>query len=143
MMSLLMGFLCCHYNQVSDFVHCFVVSRGTVTLYELEVEICKNEGVDKFENLMLGPFLRHPVVTRYFSLPSDRQKPVKIVTEDVITFLGEILDEPNRSVVMLDELLAYIAKKKKVDRAEKLGVHIKDLGCVWMPLILFSLVITI
>ncbi|KAJ4778054.1 hypothetical protein LUZ62_062311 [Rhynchospora pubera] len=117
-------------GRVSDFVHCFVMTRGIVTLYELEVEICKNEGVNQFENLMLGPFLRHPVVTRYFSLPPDRQMPVKITTGDVITFLGDILNEPNRSVVMLDELLTYIAKKKKVDRAEKLGVHIKDLGAI-------------
>jgi hypothetical protein len=109
-----------------------VATRGIVTLYELEVEICKNEGVGQFENLRLGPFIRHPIITRYFSLPLDRQKPVKIVTEDVITSLGEILDKPNRSVVMLDELLTYIAKKKKVDRAEKLGIRIKDLGCVWI-----------
>lgn len=114
------------------------MTRGIVTLYELDVEICKNEGVDQFENLMLGPFLRHPAVTRYFFLPPDCQKPVKIITEKVITYLGEILDEPNRChPVMLDELLTYIAKKKKVDRVEKLGVRIKDLGCVQMLIVLF------
>lgn len=73
--------------QVNAFVHCFVGVQRITSLYDLEVAICKNEGVDDFEELGLGPFLRHPLVIHYFSLRSDVTQVYKITTEEIIQLL--------------------------------------------------------
>ncbi|KAK9933157.1 hypothetical protein M0R45_020362 [Rubus argutus] len=49
-------------GKINAFIHCFVGVRRITSLYDLEVAICKNEGIELFEELGLGPLLRNPLV---------------------------------------------------------------------------------
>jgi hypothetical protein len=97
-------------------------------LYDLEVAICKNEGVDEFEKLELGPLLRHPLVLHYFSLKSDVTQVFKITTEEVFPLLRDFMYKCKNKEIKLDEFLDFIVKKTSVESKEKLGLRIHSLG---------------
>lgn len=108
-------------------------------MYDLEVAICKNEAIGKFEELELGPFLQHPLVQHYFSVSSDTTEVFKINSEEIITLLSKFIDKCKNKVykVEVDEFLDFISKKRSVSGKEKLGIRIQSLGYVLNFLYLF------
>lgn len=100
-------------------------------MYDLERAICKNEGIERFEELELGPFLRYPLVMHYFSLNSDMTEVFEITSEEIVCHLAEfIAKRKRRGHFDIGELLSFIAEEKSVSGVEKLGVRIRNLGCV-------------
>ncbi|XP_050285650.1 protein NO VEIN-LIKE-like [Quercus robur] len=142
-------------GKINAFIHCFVGVQRVTTLYDLEVAICKNEGVDNFEKLELGPLLRHPLVLHYFSLKSDATEVFKITGEEVFCFLWKYIhgkkkkkSQNNESVeveesldgkkkrkknkyinnIQVDKFLNFIAKRRSVASKEELCIRIQNLG---------------
>nr|XP_023928559.1 uncharacterized protein LOC112039884 [Quercus suber] len=142
-------------GKINAFIHCFVGVQRVTTLYDLEVAICKNEGVDNFEKLELGPLLRHPLVLHYFSLKSDATEVIKITGEEVFCFLWKFMhrkrkkkSQNNESVeveesldgkkkkkknkyinnIQVDEFLNFIAKRRSVASKEELCIRVQNLG---------------
>ncbi|XP_050899985.1 protein NO VEIN isoform X1 [Lathyrus oleraceus] len=116
-------------GKVNAFIHCFVGVRRITSLYDLEVSICNNEGVGSFEELGLGPFLRHPLVIHYFSIRSDVTEVFKITSEEIIQFLSKFLDVSKaKAVIGVEDFLEFIATKRSVERRELLGIRIQNLG---------------
>lgn len=105
--------------------------RRITSLYDLQVAICKNEGVEKFEELELGPLLQHPLVLHYFSMNSD--KVFKITSAEIISYLCEFLDAFPEKDVKVEEFLDFIARKRSVSSKEKLMVRVQSLGYVMVP----------
>ncbi|XP_059632151.1 protein NO VEIN isoform X2 [Cornus florida] len=103
-------------------------AKRITSLYELEVAICKSEGVKQFEELELGPLVRHPLVVHYFSLSSDVTEPFKITSKAIVSFLLEFLDTHEGEEIDVEEFLDFIAKKRSVMSREKLCVRIQSLG---------------
>ncbi|KAJ1293140.1 hypothetical protein BS78_01G045100 [Paspalum vaginatum] len=114
-------------GKVNAFIHCYVAARKIVTAYDLEVEICKNEGVERFEELGLGPFLQHPLVAHYFSVPADLSMAPKLCSEEIINALLKCVDNSKKKMTV-EDFLDYLAKQKSVSGKEKLGVRIQSLG---------------
>lgn len=98
-----------------------------MTLHDLEMAICRNEFVDSFEDLELGPLLQHPLVLLYFPSISSSTSPVKITSEEIISFLDSYLNTYDIDDVKLDEFLYFVAENKSVTNKEKLGVRIQSL----------------
>ncbi|KVH90986.1 protein of unknown function DUF3883 [Cynara cardunculus var. scolymus] len=113
---------------INAFIHCFVEVWKITTLFDLETAICKNEGVQGFEELELGPFIRHPLINHYFCVSSDSAGVFKISSKEIISFLVEFMDAHKGEEVKADELLDFIAKKRSVDSKEMLHVRIQSLG---------------
>jgi len=97
-------------------------------LYDLEAAICKNESIERFEELGLGPLYRHPLAQHYFLIPSDSVDIFKISSEDVIASLRSFINKSNKRTVSAEELLDFLAEQKSVPCKEKLGVRIQSLG---------------
>lgn len=116
---------------MNAFIHCFVNSRGITSLYDLELAICKNEGIELFEELGLGPLVRHPLVEHYFSVPPNVTEVFKITSEDIICYLQEFMGKNKRKMIMVQEFLDFIAVQKAVKCKEMLGVRIRSLGYVF------------
>uniref|UniRef100_A0A0D3C8H1 Protein NO VEIN C-terminal domain-containing protein n=2 Tax=Brassica oleracea var. oleracea TaxID=109376 RepID=A0A0D3C8H1_BRAOL len=114
-------------GKIYAFIHCFVGARGIVTLHDLEVAVCRNEFVDCFDDLKLGPLLRHPLVLLYFPSISGSTGSVQITSEEIISFLDSYLSTYGMDDVKLDDFLDYVAEKKSVIGKEKLGVRIQSL----------------
>nr|XP_023875976.1 uncharacterized protein LOC111988418 isoform X2 [Quercus suber] len=137
-------------GKINAFIHCFVGVQRITSLYDLEVAICKNEGVDSFEELELGPLVRHPLALHYFSLKPVATEVFKITGEEVISFLWkfvyrmkkknnnvqaeEFLDrkKKNKSYyidnIQVEEFLDFIAKRRSVASKEELCLRIQNLG---------------
>lgn len=104
-------------------------------MYELEEAICKSEGVRIFEELKLGPFLRHQLVMHYFSVNSYLTEVIKITYDDVITLLAEFMGihkikKDKKKDVKIEEFLDFIAKTRSLGSKERLGVRVQNLGYV-------------
>ncbi|CAN8295013.1 unnamed protein product [Cochlearia groenlandica] len=114
-------------GKINAFIHCFIGARRIVTLYDLEVSICRNESVYCFDDLELGPLLQHPLVTHYFPSVSGSVGTVKITSEEIISLLDTYLNTCDMEDVKLDEFLSFVAEEKSVTCKEKLGVRIQNL----------------
>ncbi|GKA64297.1 histidine kinase-, DNA gyrase B-, and HSP90-like ATPase family protein [Tanacetum coccineum] len=114
-------------KKINTFINCFVEVWEIITLYDLETAICKNEGVSQYEELELGPLIRHPLVIRYFHVSSDSTGVFKISGEEIVNYLIEFMDTHKGIKVGVENLLDFIAKKRAVDSKEKLHVRIQSL----------------
>ncbi|MCE0480624.1 hypothetical protein HAX54_037643 [Datura stramonium] len=114
--------------MINAFIHCFVAVQRFTTLYDLEVAILKNEGVEQFEELDLGPLVKHPLIIHYFSISPDVSEVFRITSVEIISFLAEYMDADKRRRVNIDEFLNFIAEKTSTGTTEKLGVRIQSLG---------------
>ncbi|CAL0306413.1 unnamed protein product [Lupinus luteus] len=114
--------------RVNQFLHCFVGVRKIISLYDLEVEICKSEGVDSFEALGLGPLLQHPLVKHYFSVHSEMTEVFKITSEEIVQLLIELEASRSKDIIRVEEILDFIASKLSVKHKELLGIRIQNVG---------------
>lgn len=116
--------------QINAYINCFVEAWKITTLYDLETEICKDLGIQKFDELELGPLIRHPLIVRYFFVRSDATGVFKISGQEILNYLVEFLDTYDCKEVKVNELLDFIAKQRSVDCKKNLHVRIKSLGYV-------------
>ncbi|CAA6667060.1 unnamed protein product [Spirodela intermedia] len=103
-------------GKVNAFIHCFVGVWRITSLHDLDAAICKNEGIEQFDALRLGPLLQHPLVFHYFSIPPDTTEVPKITADEIICCLSSY------------EFLSFLMERYSVSTKEKLGVRIQSLG---------------
>ncbi|XP_073128056.1 protein NO VEIN [Henckelia pumila] len=115
-------------GKINTFIHCFVAVRNITSLYDLEVEICKSEGIERFEELELGPLIRHPLAMHYFSVTSEVTDVYRIGTQELITYLCDFVDAHERKRLRVDSFLDFISQKQSVNGREKLCVRVQDIG---------------
>lgn len=114
--------------QVNAFIHCFVGVRRITSLYDLDFAICENQGVDRFEELGMGPLLQNPLVEHYFLVPSDATEIFKITSEEIISSLIDYMHICPDPEIRVEDFLNFLAKQKSVSVREKLGIRIQSLG---------------
>ncbi|KAJ4955822.1 hypothetical protein NE237_012605 [Protea cynaroides] len=116
-------------GKVNAFIHCFVGVQRITSLYDLNFAICKNRGVKSFEDLELGPLLRHPLVVHYFLVPSYAMEIHKITSEEIIRYLVEFVNVCKDAEIVGDNFLDFIASKRSITSSSraKLGVRIQSL----------------
>ncbi|KAJ6836182.1 uncharacterized protein M6B38_326795 [Iris pallida] len=115
-------------GKVNAFIHCFVGAQKIVSLHDLEVALCKNEGIERFEELGLGPLSRHPLSKHYFSIPSDSKVVFKISSDEIIASLNTFMDKSHKQTIDAEGFLDFLAEQKSVSTKDKLGVRIQSLG---------------
>ncbi|KDP39349.1 hypothetical protein JCGZ_01106 [Jatropha curcas] len=115
-------------GKINAFIHCFVAVRRITSLYDLEVAICEHEGIEQFEELGLGPLLRHPLILHYFLVNPNATEVFKITTEEIILTLHEYMSSSKDHEINIDDFLQFTAKKRSVKGKENLGVRIQGLG---------------
>ncbi|XP_047947665.1 protein NO VEIN isoform X1 [Salvia hispanica] len=113
-------------GKINAFIHCFVAARKITSLYDLEVAVCESEGVKIFEELELGPLVKHPLAVHYFSLTSKVTEVYTIRTEEIISHLCEFIDTHNKKSIKVDIFLDFICKKQSASGWENLGVRVQD-----------------
>uniref|UniRef100_A0A0E0GV55 Uncharacterized protein n=1 Tax=Oryza nivara TaxID=4536 RepID=A0A0E0GV55_ORYNI len=113
-------------GKVNTFIHCYVAARKIVSVYDLESEICKNESIGQFEELGLGPFLQHPLVAHYFSVPADLSLVPKLSSDEIINWLQKFMDNSKKKITV-ENFLDYLAEQKSVSGKENLGVRVQSL----------------
>ncbi|KAK1285568.1 hypothetical protein QJS10_CPB20g01144 [Acorus calamus] len=115
-------------SKVDMFIQCFVSARRVTSLYDLDLEICDTEGVEKFEDFGLGPILRHPVVQHYFSIPPDMTEMVKVTSFDIVGYLTKFVSKNWTKRINVEDFLDYLARRLSVPDRDKIGIRIQSLG---------------
>ncbi|KVH90985.1 protein of unknown function DUF3883 [Cynara cardunculus var. scolymus] len=87
--------------KINSFIHCFVGVQKLTSLHELEMAICESEGIKGFEELELGPMLKHPLVVHYFSIACDVTEMFKITSEQIIAMHISHIMRGRRSEITL------------------------------------------
>ncbi|KAL8162904.1 hypothetical protein V2J09_014393 [Rumex salicifolius] len=115
-------------GKINAFIHCFVAVRTITSLYDLQVAICENEGIGNFEELELGPLVRHPLIEHYFS-SKDMTEVYNIKGEKIISLLKFYIckQKAGKSIDGI-HFLKYVAERCKVRSWEKMGLRIQSLG---------------
>ncbi|CAO2823393.1 unnamed protein product, partial [Amaranthus hypochondriacus] len=114
-------------SKINAFIRCHVAVHKITTLFDLQEALCKNEGIENFEDLELGPFLKQPLVKHYFSLTKDVIQVYEITSDQIVTYLSLFLYKKRTNIVM-EEFLDFVAKKCKVTNPQVLGLRIQSLG---------------
>ncbi|KAI3830794.1 hypothetical protein MKX03_002882 [Papaver bracteatum] len=105
--------------KINAFIHCFVGSRKITSLYDLSLAICKNEGIERFEDLRMGSLLRHPLV-HYFYVRVDTKEVHKITSQIVISYLADYIYSRNGRFVQAEGFLElHITSIQDSKRAEE------------------------
>ncbi|PKA63942.1 hypothetical protein AXF42_Ash004952 [Apostasia shenzhenica] len=115
-------------GKVNSFIHCFVSVRRMTTVHDLGLEICKSEGVEQFEELGLGPLLRHPLVRHYFMIPSELKEVCSITIDDLMSALSTFLYKVKFKEITVEEFLTFLVEKYSLPARENLGVRIQSMG---------------
>jgi hypothetical protein len=98
------------------------------SLYDLHKELCKNEGVEKFEELGLGSLFRHPLIQQYFLIPPDATEICEITIDNLLSRLSTFIYKYKSKEIPVEEFLDSLLKKYPVARKEYLGVRITSFG---------------
>eukprot|EP00252_Welwitschia_mirabilis_P009867 TRINITY_DN2277_c0_g1_i3.p1 TRINITY_DN2277_c0_g1~~TRINITY_DN2277_c0_g1_i3.p1 ORF type:complete len:327 (+),score=46.81 TRINITY_DN2277_c0_g1_i3:186-1166(+) len=114
-------------GKINAFIHCYVGSIRIATLWELNKEICKQEGVSRFEDLGLGQLLGQPIIDHYFAPATDATDVFKISVKQVVSHLYDFLDINEGSDIILEEFLSYMCKKEAVPSPAHLCIRIQSL----------------
>ncbi|XP_030507403.2 protein NO VEIN [Cannabis sativa] len=114
-------------GKINAFIHCFVAVRRITSVYELEQAICQLEGVAKFDELGLGPLVRHPLIVYYFSLDPDTTEVFKITSKELMSLLFQYQVKFTSKGIQADDFLNFIAEKKSVATKEELGIRVESL----------------
>ncbi|XP_068634476.1 protein NO VEIN [Aristolochia californica] len=115
-------------GKVNAFVHCFVGVRRITSIHDLNVAICENEGIHNFEELGLGPLLRHSLVEHYFSVPTDMTEIFEITSEEIISYLAEFMDTCSNNEIKAETFLDFLTNHRSLSARERLGIRIQSLG---------------
>ncbi|GJW27469.1 putative histidine kinase/HSP90-like ATPase superfamily protein [Tanacetum coccineum] len=69
-------------GKINAFINCFIRVWKVTTLADLEAAVCKKEGVQQFEELELGPLIRHPLINYYFCVSRDSTRAFEISSQE-------------------------------------------------------------
>ncbi|KAL3693177.1 hypothetical protein R1sor_006828 [Riccia sorocarpa] len=115
-------------GKVNAFIHSHVAGKKITTLYDLSVDLTRDEGVKEFEELGLGPLLCHPLVGHYFTPPGGAEVH-KITAGEVIQLLSDYIGNLGKDTrVQIDNFLGYIQKERGLPSPQHLCIKIQSLG---------------
>ena len=121
-------FFKCH-GRIEELIKLFCIMSPLTSLYELEQALVASEGVHSFEELCLGPIVKHPLVQQYFRPPKDIQKVPEISLYVIMSNLQQCLHRSIRdrnSKLQLDEFLEFMQKSHSLPSKEHLCVKISS-----------------
>ncbi|BFI30056.1 hypothetical protein AXG93_2528s1220 [Marchantia polymorpha subsp. ruderalis] len=115
-------------GKVNAFIHSHVAGKKITTLYDLSVDLTRDEGVKEFEDLGLGPLLCHPLVGHYFTPPVGAEVH-KITAGEVIQLLSDYIGNLGKDTrVQIDNFLSFIQKERSLPSPQHLCIKIQSLG---------------
>ena len=117
------------YKRLDVFIRDFCWLCPFTSLYELERTILKFEKVASFEELRMGPILKHPVLQDMFKIPDDLSHVPKITTYDILETLNAFVNKHKKGDNIwdkLEEFMDFFAKKYSVPSPQYLCVRVSS-----------------
>lgn len=116
------------HGRVEEYIKCFCALAAVSSLYELEQAIISSEQVHSFDELHLGPLLKHPLVQQYFKPPPDLQSIPEVSLYDIMSSLRECLHQKSsrNSKITLEQFVEFMRQKYSKPSKEHLCIKISS-----------------
>ena len=100
------------------------------TVYELDKYLAHLYDAQAYEDLKLGPLVKHPLVYEHFKFPSNVDPP-EITTLKVMKYLKQFMSKNGwTNKVDMPEFLEYLKEQMSCETLYELGVRINSVGLI-------------
>ena len=114
----------CH-GRIEELIRVYCLFTPFTTLHELGIALAQSESVANFEDLHLGPLIKHPKVMDLFKPPDDLDSPPEITVYQLHGYLFNLIDKSKRHAKFdLEEYLEFVRKKLGLESVQHLCVRI-------------------
>ena len=117
------------HGRVAELIKIFCWMSPITTVHELERALVSVEGVTRFEDMRIGPLIKHPLVAKFFQPPSDLQEVPEITAHQIQKTLFKFLDKTRRAAGRgekhsMEDFLQFFAKNESKPSPHHLCVRI-------------------
>ena len=114
-------------KRLNEFIRIFCWISPITSLFELQRTICEFEKVEDFEELKIGPIVKHPEVIRLFKVPEDVLTVPEITAYDIHMCLTKYISKSKRTDTRdVEEFMTFLADKFRVSSPLHLCVRISS-----------------
>ena len=104
------------HGRIEQLIRIFCWMSPITTLYELEKSLVSSEKVTTFQELRMGPLIKHPLVTKFFQPPHYLQEIPEITAHQIQKTLMKFLDKTRKKAATrgdrhsVEDFLEFFAK---------------------------------
>ena len=103
------------HGRIAELIRIFCWMSPITSLYELNRALVASESVSMFEELRLGPLIKHPSVAKFFQPPPDLQDIPEITAHQIQKVLMKFLDKTRKAAAKgekhsVEDFLEFFAK---------------------------------
>ena len=113
-------------KRLNEFIRTFCWNCPITSLFELQRTICEFEKIEDFEELKVGPIVKHPEVIRLFKVPEDILSVPEITAYDIHICLMKYISKSKKNTRDVEEFMTYMAEKFSVSSPLHLCVRISS-----------------
>lgn len=115
------------HGRVEELIKVYCMFTPVTSLHELGIALAFAEKVSSYEELHLGPLLKHPRAKDYFKPPDDVESPPEITVHKLHCHLTKLIDKNKRGVKLsIEDFLEFVRKKEDALSVECLCVRIQS-----------------
>jgi hypothetical protein len=115
------------HGRVDELIKVYCMYTPVTSIHELGIALAYSEKVSNYEDLHLGPLIKHPRICDYFKPPDDIETAPEITVHQLHGYLTKLVDKTRRgSKHSLEEYLEFVRKKQGLETASHLCVRIQS-----------------
>ena len=104
------------HGRVEELIKVYCMFTPVTTLHDLGLALAKIENVNSYEDLRLGPLVKHPNVQDYFKPPCDMATPPELSIYQLHKHLMHMMNKSKRGEKFkLEDYLEFMRKKEGLD----------------------------
>ena len=115
------------HGRISELIKIFCWMSPITSLHELERALLSSENIARFEDLRMGPLIKHPLVLKFFQPPTDLQSIPEIsahqIQKTLMKFLDKFRHKPGQKQ-SLEEFLEFFSRQTSVQSPHHLCIRI-------------------
>ena len=117
------------HGRITQLIHMFCWMSPITTLHELEKALVLVEKVATFQELRIGPLIKHPMVAKFFQPPEDMRETPEITAHQIQKTLMKFIDKKRKETgrgekLSMQEFLVFFAKSLSKPSPHHLCVRI-------------------
>ena len=115
------------HGRVEELIKVYCLFTPFTSLHELGIALSQSESVATFEELRLGPLIKHPRAKDYFKPPDDLISPPEITIHQLHSYFSRMIDRSKRNEKFkIEDFLEFVRKKEDLKSVEHLCIRIQS-----------------
>lgn len=113
------------HGRVEELIKVYCMFTPITTLHELSIALAQSEKVASYDELNLGPLIKHPRVKDYFKPPEELESPPEITIHLLHSHLFRMIDKTKKKgKFTMEEYLEFVRKKEDLASVNHLCVRL-------------------